>query len=149
MPLKPTYTDTPRIRGALKLYRVTSIITGTFLLLLCLMMVFRYLFLVDIELGGAFGFLALQPRAQIKAIDLSTGILIAHGWFYVLYLISDFRLWSIMRWDFKRFLLIALGGVIPLLSFFMERRVHRQTIAEVIALESQPTVSPTPAEAAH
>ncbi|NEM92210.1 DUF3817 domain-containing protein [Galbitalea soli] len=134
MPLQPKPADLSRIPGALKLYRVTSIITGTFLLLLVLMMVFRYGFLVDIELGGPFGFLALQPREQIHAIDLSTGILIAHGWFYVLYLFSDFRVWSLMRWDFRRFLLIALGGVIPFLSFIVERHYHRLATAELAAL---------------
>jgi hypothetical protein len=44
--------DVPRIRTVLKVYRVSAIVTGTFLLLLCLMMVFRYGFGVDIELGG-------------------------------------------------------------------------------------------------
>jgi integral membrane protein len=58
-------------------------------------------------------------------VNLSTGILIAHGWFYVLYLFSDFRLWSLMRWPFSRFVLIALGGVVPTLSFFVEVRVVR------------------------
>jgi integral membrane protein len=145
MPLKPKLSDAPRIRSALKLYRVTSIITGTFLLLLCLMMVFRYGFGVDIEMGGAFGFLALTPRLLIRATDLSTGILIAHGWFYVLYLYSDFNLWSLMRWNFRRFLLIALGGVIPLLSFFMERHIHRSATAELEAL----LTTAKPVEATH
>jgi integral membrane protein len=145
MALTPKLSDIPKIRGALKLYRVTSIITGTFLLLLVLMMIFRYGLGVDIELGGPFGFLALTPRAQLTAVDLSTLILIAHGWFYVLYLFSDFRLWSMMRWRFRTFLLIALGGVIPFLSFIVERRVHVRTVAELAALEP---IS-TPVEAAH
>jgi len=144
MPLKPKPSDAPRIRTALKLYRVTSIITGTFLLLLCLMMVFRYGFLVDIEFGGPFGLLALTPKEQITGINLSQIILIVHGWFYVLYLYSDFRLWSLMRWTFPRFLLIALGGVIPFLSFFLERNIHRDTYAQLEELET-----PKPVEATH
>lgn len=144
MPLKPKPSDAPRIRSSLKLYRVTSIITGTFLLLLCLMMVFRYGFGVDIEAGGAFGLLALTPKDLITGTNLSTVILIVHGWFYVLYLFSDFRLWSVMRWRFNRFLLIALGGVIPFLSFFLERRIHRDTYAQLAELET-----PKPVEATH
>lgn len=144
MPLKPKPSDAPRIRSALKLYHVTSVITGTFLLLLCLMMVFRYLFLVDIEMSGPYGFLALTPKDLITGVNLSTVILIIHGWFYVLYLYSDFRLWSLMRWDFKRFLLIALGGVIPLLSFFLERRIHADTVTQLSKLET-----PKPVEATH
>jgi integral membrane protein len=117
--------DVPRIRTVLKVYRVSAIITGTFLLLLCLMMVFRYGFGVDIELGGPFGFLALQPRDLIEAVNLSTLILIVHGWLYVLYLGCDFLLWRMTRWSFGRFLFIALGGIVPLLSFFFEFRVPR------------------------
>ena len=140
MALRPKPSDLPKIHNALRLYRVTSIITGTFLLLLCLMMVLRYGLRVDIELGGAHGFLALIAREQIRAFDLSTGILIAHGWFYVLYLFSDFRLWSLMRWRLPRFLLIALGGVIPLLSFIVERRMHRLAVSEIADLGTPSTV---------
>jgi integral membrane protein len=139
MPLRPKPSSFPKIRGALKLYRVTSIITGSFLLLLVLMMVFRYIFLVDIELGGPFGFLALTPKEQITGINLSTVILILHGWFYVLYLFSDFRLWSLMRWSFTRFIVIALGGVVPFLSFIVERWYHRLASSELAAIESEST----------
>ncbi|HTL40824.1 MAG TPA: DUF3817 domain-containing protein [Pseudolysinimonas sp.] len=121
--------DVPRIRTTLKFYRVSAIVTGTFLLLLCLMMVFRYGFGVDIELGGPFGFLALQPRELIQAVNLSTIILIVHGWLYVVYLAADFLLWRYTRWSFGRFLFIALGGIVPLLSFFFEFRVPRWVTA--------------------
>jgi integral membrane protein len=118
--------DVPRITATLKFYRVSAIVTGTFLLL-CLMMVFRYGFGVDIELGGPFGFLALQPRELIQAVNLSTIILIVHGWLYVAYLAADFLLWRFTRWSFGRFLFIALGGIVPLLSVFFEFRVPRWT----------------------
>lgn len=127
MPYAIRPADVPRIRTTLKAYRVSAIVTGTFLLLLCLMMVFRYGFGVDIELGGPFGFLALQPRELIQATNLSTIILIVHGWLYVVYLAFDFLLWRFTRWSFGRFLFIALGGIIPLLSFFFEFRVPRWT----------------------
>ena len=144
MALKPKLSNLPRIKSALRLYRVTSIVTGTFLLLLVLMMVFRYGFGVDIELNGPEGFLALTPKDLIIGVNLSTIILIVHGWFYVVYLYSDFRLWSLMRWTFPRFILIALGGVIPFLSFIVERRVHRQTVAELEALQSAQKVETIP-----
>ncbi|HEV7742983.1 MAG TPA: DUF3817 domain-containing protein [Pseudolysinimonas sp.] len=117
--------DVQRIRTVLKVYRVSAIVTGAFLLLLCLMMVFRYGFHVDIELGGPFGFLALQPKDLIQAVNLSTIILIVHGWLYVAYLACDFLLWRFTRWSFGRFLFVALGGIVPLLSFFFEFRVPR------------------------
>jgi integral membrane protein len=125
---------------ALKLYRITSIITGSFLLLLCLMMVFRYILGVDIELGGPFGFLYLNPREQITAINLSTIILIAHGWFYVLYVLSDFNLWSPMRWKPLRLLIMFLGGIVPLLSFILERRIHREVVAWLETVDTEEKV---------
>lgn len=143
MPANPRPSDAPRIRRALKAYHVTSIITGSFLLLLCLMMVFRYGFGTDIELLGPFGFLALTPREQITGINLSMIILIVHGWFYVAYLYTDFRLWSLARWPIWRFLLVALGGIIPLSSFFIEHHVRKQVLAQLADLEQR-----QPAEAA-
>ena len=144
MALKPKLSNLPRIRTALRLYRVTSIVTGVFLLLLVLMMVTRYGFGVDIEMNGPYGFLALTPKEMIEGVNLSTVILILHGWFYVVYLYSDFRLWSLMRWTFPRFIIIALGGVVPFLSFIVERRVHAQTVAELETLQSEQKVETIP-----
>ena len=77
--------------------------------------------------------------------NLSLGILIAHGWFYVVYLFACFRVWSLMRWGFGRFITLALGGIVPLLSFFMEARVGREVksyLAQREADESTPTLVP-------
>lgn len=136
MPLGPRPADIPRLRTAVKVYKVSSLITGTFLLLLCLMMIFRYGFGVDIELGGPFGFLALVPKEQITAINLSLAILTVHGWFYVLYVALDFIMWRLSRFSFGRFLFIALGGIVPLLSFFLESRVPRQVEAIIQSAEA-------------
>ena len=135
MPVGPRPADIPRIRRAVAVYKVSSIITGTFLLLLCLMMVLRYGFGVDIELGGPAGVLALTPKDLIVGINLSTIILIVHGWLYVFYLACDFVLWRLVRFSFGRFLFIALGGIIPLLSYFLERRVPRDVESAIAAVE--------------
>ncbi len=127
----------------LAVYRVSAIVTGVFLLLLCLMMVFRYGFGVDIELGGPFGFLALQPRDLIVGVNLSTVILIVHGWLYVVYLACDFLLWRLVRLSFLRFLFISLGGIVPLLSFYFEARVPRWVDAALAG-----STRPIPAETA-
>jgi integral membrane protein len=138
MAIGPRAADIPRIRKTISVYKVSSIITGTFLLLLVLMMVLRYGFGVDIELLGPYGLLALTPKDLIAGINLSTVILIAHGWLYVLYLACDFLLWRLVRWSFGKFLFIALGGIIPLLSFFLERRVPRDAEAAIAAIERVP-----------
>jgi integral membrane protein len=140
----PRPADVPRIRRVLSVFRVSAIVTGVFLLLLCLMMVFRYVFQVDIELGGPFGFLALQPRDLIVAVNLSTAILIVHGWLYVLYLACDLLLWRMLRFSFGRFVFIALGGIVPALSFFFEFRVPRWA-EEAIAASAVPELAETAA----
>jgi integral membrane protein len=124
MPLEPKPADIPSIPGALRLYQTSSIITGVFLLLLCGEVILKFGLQLELELGGSAGLLV--ARDTVTAFNLSTAILVMHGWFYVLYLFADFRLWSLMRWSFPRFLLIALGGIIPTLSFFLEARVARE-----------------------
>lgn len=146
MPLEPRERDLPRIAGALRFYKIASVITGVMLLLLCVEMIVKYLLGYELELGGPYGFLALVPRETAVAVNLSTGILIAHGWFYVVYLFSDFRLWSLMRWPFWKFLLIATGGIVPLLSFFLEARIGREVstyLERRNAASTEPLEAPT------
>ncbi|HAM28243.1 MAG TPA: DUF3817 domain-containing protein [Microbacteriaceae bacterium] len=136
MPLRPKASDFPAIRGAVKFYRVSAYVTGTLLLLLVLEMLFKYSPIHrEIELGGPNGFVALVPDGTVRAVNLSTGILIAHGWLYVVYLFCDFRLWSLMRWPFSRFIQIALGGVVPFLSFIVEHFITRRVHHELAELE--------------
>ena len=145
----PKLATFPAIRGALKFYQIASVITGVFLLLLLAEMVLKYSPIHrELFLGGSGGFLSLQPvvagpdcqwwslfapwtnNCELVSfgdgINLSLGILVVHGWFYVLYLFAVFRLWSMMRWNFPRFILLALGGVVPFLSFIMEVRTTRE-----------------------
>ena len=134
----PKLASFPAIRGALKFYQICSVITGVGLLLLCAEMVLKYTPLhVELFLGGSGGFLWFAPVIETASgrestgdgFNLSLGILVAHGWFYVVYLFSCFRIWSLMRWNFGRFIVLALGGIVPLLSFFMEARVGREVKA--------------------
>ncbi|MFV0432555.1 MAG: DUF3817 domain-containing protein [Leucobacter sp.] len=145
MQLQPKPSDYSRIRKALAVYKVTSVITGIMLLLLCAVMVMKYAFGVQLFLGTPDGFAHFYPIApegleadyQPEGFDLFKAILIAHGWFYVVYLISDFLLWSPMRWNFWRFIMLALGGVIPFLSFFLEARIGREVTNFLAAHEAE------------
>ena len=155
MPAAPKLASFPAIRGALRFYQICSVITGVGLLLLCAEMVLKYTPLhVELFLGGTGGFLWFAPVIEGNdglvstgdGFNLSLGILVAHGWFYVVYLFACFRVWSLMRWHFVRFLLLATGGVVPLASFFLEVRVARDVrryLAEREAAEaSAPTLAP-------
>ncbi|PZE28054.1 DUF3817 domain-containing protein [Curtobacterium sp. MCBD17_028] len=134
--------DIRKIPGAVRLYRVSAYITGVMLLLLVLEMVLKYTPMhTEMQLGGNGFFVPEGTSGKAPGtFDLSIGILIAHGWLYVLYLFADFRLWSIMRWKPLRFLLIALGGVVPFLSFFVEHRMAGIALAthhELVARHQQ------------
>lgn len=146
---QPRLSTFPKIRRALRFYQITSVITGIGLLLLVAEMVLKYTPLhLELYMGGSGGFLWLAPVIPAgdclwysqfamgaggceivstgDGLNLSLGILIVHGWFYVVYLASVFWMWSLMRWRFGRFLALAGGGVVPLLSFIMETIVARE-----------------------
>jgi hypothetical protein len=143
MPPAPKLASFPAIRGALKFYQICSVITGTMLLLLCAEMLAKYVLGYELFLGGSGGFLwfahVVEGPEGLEStgdgLNLSLGILVAHGWFYVVYLFACFRVWSLMRWPFMRFLLLASGGIVPLLSFFLEVRVARDVRAYLKARE--------------
>ena len=148
---QPKLATFPAIRGALKFYQIASVITGVMLLSLCAEMIVKYGFHYELFLGGSGGFLWFAPvdafgESTGDGVNLSLGILIAHGWFYVVYLFACFRVWSLMRWGFVRFVTLALGGIVPLLSFFMEARVGREVkayLAQREASEAAPTIPAT------
>ena len=149
---EPKLASFPKIRGALKFYQIASIVTGVMLMLLLAEMILKYTPIhLELFAGGTGGFLWFAPVIVGDAcqwysmfvpgglgctmdstgetaggLNLSLMILISHGWFYVVYLFACFRVWSLMRWPFLRFVLLALGGGVPLLSFFMEAVVARE-----------------------
>jgi len=136
----PLASDARRIRGWLAAFRISAAITGVFLVLLVVMMVTRYGFGSDLSWTPSGGF-GLLPKEIIEAeagINLSTIILIVHGWLYVVYLVIDFALWRLARYGFGYFCFVALGGIIPFLSFFFEWRVPRD-IKAIIASLAPPT----------
>jgi hypothetical protein len=134
----PQSAQVTTIRGVLKYFKATSYITGIFLLVIMILWGIRLSIHADFWLGGPSGLLQLayysvdssgtKVGLPESGLDLTSVSLIVHGWLYVAYLFGDFRLWTLMRWSFGRFLLIALGGVVPLLSFFTEH--HFAKVAE-------------------
>jgi integral membrane protein len=84
-------------------YRVMAYITGAWLLLLCLCMVFKYGF----DTGEHVTFYVSQ----------------VHGVLYMIYLAVSFDLAWKMKWRIERILLIMLAGTVPFASFVAERRI--------------------------
>lgn len=101
-----------------------AIVTGCMLLLLCVEMLLKY---------------AFNDGEPV----LGTWIAIAHGWIYVIYLMTVVDLWSTLRWGLGRLLQLILAGVVPGLSFYAERKVA----AEVRDLMAARGEIPAPASA--
>ncbi len=137
----PNSDQVKTIRGVLKYFKITSYITGIFLVLIMVLWGIRLTIQADLWLGGPDAFLQLAYYSvdssgekigfPTSGIDITVISLIVHGWLYVAYLFGDFRLWTLMRWSFFRFLLIALGGIVPLLSFFTERHFTKVAEAQI------------------
>lgn len=106
-------------RNSLRFYRVMSFITGTMLLILTAEMIYKYL-LTPLAGGSP------SQALQFGSFNLAAAIAICHGWCYVVYLISCFWLNHQMRWRLGRFILLALAGVVPVMSFVLERFIRKQ-----------------------
>lgn len=105
-----------KARGALGRYRFLAILTGVMLLVLCVEMFFKYVVPVD------------------AVIEYMGWVPFAHGWIYVVYLVTVLDLWAKMRWGFGRLTTMVLAGVVPVMSFVLEKKVHAEADAKLAAL---------------
>ncbi len=123
-PVARTAPKTPPLpagaAGALQRYRVMAWVTGTMLLVLCLEMVLKYVF----HLAG------YDAAGHAKPV-IGSWVAFVHGWIYVVYLATVVQLWSAMRWSLGRLAAMAAAGVVPVMSFVLERRVHEQATARI------------------
>lgn len=92
--------------GALTRYRVMAYVTGVMLLLGC--------------------FVAIP--LQVTGVSDTPGHIVwtAHGWLYVVYVVTALDLGLRRRWPLLRVVLVALAGTVPFASFVAERRVVSQ-----------------------
>lgn len=117
----PAATDSPthkvhperkrRVRTALTLFSVTAWVTGVMLLLLVTRMVMEYLLHMAIP-------------------DWATWIAILHGWAYLAFVLATLNLGLKARWKPAVWVITAISGVIPLLSFFVEHARRREVTAK-------------------
>ena len=103
-----------RAEGAQRHYRVMAWVTGVMLLVLVVEMTLKY--------GVGVGPDVLRWIGWVP---------FAHGWVYVVYLVTVLDLWSTMRWRLGRLVAMVLGGVVPVMSFVVERAVHRDRLAQL------------------
>lgn len=112
--------DIPGIRKALTFYRVMAWIVGVFLIVLTLVgMPLKYVG------GDQWGPLGSQ---------IVTVVGVAHGWLYMILLISAYNLGRKVSWPWVRLLLIALGGTVPFMSFVAEHFATKDVRARIFAV---------------
>lgn len=124
-PTPSTAPDADRVvkaRAAFARYRVMAFVTGVWLLLLCTELVLKYV--VQARGVGADG----SPNAVLGA-----WVAVAHGWIYVVYLVTVVDLWTRMRWGLGRVAAMVVAGVVPFLSFVVEQRATRWFARSVAA----------------
>ena len=126
--------------SALKFYRVSSKVTGVFLILVGVEMLLKYGFGLLIWSGGTAGILGLVPDSvdgtglPVSGVDISKLLLQVHGILYIVYLFADFRIWRLANMKFQDFLMIAMGGVVPLSAFFIEK-IYDAKFIKIFGLE--------------
>ncbi len=88
----------PQTGGALLRYRVMAYVVGTLLVVL---------------VGGVI--------AGNRTIEVVLGT--AHGYLYLVLLLTIADLWRRRRFPLKAVVLVALAGTVPFLSFYAERQI--------------------------
>lgn len=95
-----------RVRTALKIFSVAAWVTGVLLLLLVLRMVLEYGFGMDVS--------ALSWVARV------------HGLAYIAFLMASLNLGTTARWPASTWVVTAISGVVPFLSFVVEAKRRKE-----------------------
>ncbi|WP_067802959.1 DUF3817 domain-containing protein [Actinomadura formosensis] len=97
------------MEGAVTRYRILALIVGTLLVLLTIGMVLKY-----------------GPTDMPEMVAVVSPI---HGLFYMVYVGLAFDLWRRTDWPLTKMVWIVLGGVVPLMTFFVEHKIVREVRA--------------------
>lgn len=103
--------------GALGRYRVMAFVTGTLLLIVTVNVILKYIVGIDNE----------------RYLEVASVIAIIHGWVFVIYAATCLHLWMRMKWRLGRLATMVAGGVVPVMSFIVERKVRSEVIAKLAA----------------
>lgn len=100
----------PDISGALTRYRFMATVVGVLLIILVLVG-------VPLKYGMTDG---TDPQRLGTWITEYLGV--AHGWLYMIFLVTAFWLSRKARWDLRFTVITLLCGTVPILTFWAERR---------------------------
>ncbi|MCW2777677.1 MAG: conserved rane protein of unknown function [Frankiales bacterium] len=99
------------LEGALQRYQLLAYVVGTLLVVLV--------------------FIGIPLRVFAGLHQVNQVVAPLHGWLFVVYLVAMVDLARRTGWHVQRMVLIALAGVVPFLTFWVERRVTREVTARV------------------
>lgn len=116
--------DMKGVPAALLRYRVMAYVVGVLLIVL-------------ICIGVPLKYIAADPNLISLGGRINTICGIAHGWLYMILLITAIDLGRRVRWTWKRLLSIALAGTVPFLSFVAERFATKDVRAKLAAAGTQ------------
>ncbi|AHI23485.1 DUF3817 domain-containing protein [Corynebacterium vitaeruminis] len=100
-----------RVAQALRLFSIAAWVTGVWLLVLVTRMILDYGLHMDIPTWARY-------IGQV------------HGFFYMLYLVATLNLGTKARWEPAKWVVTALAGTIPFLSFFVENWRRKEVTKE-------------------
>ena len=121
------------MNAALTRYRVMATLVGVLLVVLILVGVP----LANFDGTGMWGVFPSTPEiwavgstAHDVGEAITTYLGVAHGWLYMIFLVTAFLLARKARWDLPFTLVTLASGTVPILSFWAERRATARVRAE-------------------
>ena len=119
------------VSGSLLRYRVMAYVVGTLLIVL-------------VCVGVPLKYLTEEGTDPQRAGDwITTYLGVAHGWLYMVFLVTAALLARRARWPVGFTVVTLLLGTVPVLSFYAERRATKRTRA-CLGLGSAPMRSTAP-----
>jgi integral membrane protein len=121
------------VRNALRAYRAMATIVGVLLIVLCLIGVP----LANFDGSSMWGIFSstpalVTPGSSVNELGeaITTYLGIAHGWLYMIFLLTAFVLSRRARWELPFTVVTLVMGTVPVLSFWAEHRATRRVRAE-------------------
>ena len=122
------------MNSALTRYRVMATVVGVLLIVLCLIGVP----LANFDGSGMWGIFPSTPAwfpvgstAHEVGELITTYLGVAHGWLYMIFLLTAFLLSRRAGWDLPFTIVTLVCGTIPVLSFWAEHRATARVRAEL------------------
>lgn len=116
--------DKTAVRSALMRYRVMAYLVGVLLIVL-------------VCVGLPLKYVAYDPNLIALGARINAVCGVAHGWLYLILLITAVDLGRRVHWTWRRLLAIALAGTVPFLSFVAERFATKDVREKLQRVEAE------------